>query len=131
MCNVREPLKSLDVSSLVQQSSREAHESHALHRIDPEDRAARAMTAESTRRGHGTELMLADDIAPQGEAEAEIRRERLPAARQSDALVELIRMLAGPVLGRHVQDTRADESPAVELAPQPQQFREAKHIGGC
>src|SRR5690606_27906102 len=60
--------------------------------------------------------------------EADVGRVRLPAVVDRDALVELVRHVAGPVAGCELQHRRRHDARAVERAAAAQHLREAKQI---
>src|SRR5690606_2397534 len=104
-------------------------ERHLELGVDPEQRRARAVVAERAGRRQRAEEIRAHRIARETEAEPEIGWVRLPAVIDRDALVQLVRLVAGPVAGRELQRRRGQDAPAVEGAAAAQHLGEAEQIG--
>src|SRR5690606_32804747 len=97
--------------------------------VDPEQRAARAVVAEGARRGQRAVQARADLVAAQPEAEPDVRGVRLPAVIDRDALVELVRLVTGPVPRREIEHRARQNALAVERSAAPQHLGEAEEIG--
>src|SRR5690606_33532403 len=104
--DVGQPLEALDVRRGLHDAGRERDERHIELGVDPEERGARAVVAERAGRRQRAEKIRTDRVAREPEAEPEIRRVRLPAVVDRDALVELVRLVSGPVAGRELQRRR-------------------------